>query len=67
MPDLNVLPTWLTRVRACIARLSARVGKRLDENAEKHSGEWGARMEYRHRYTNPDEAKRYRTPPAEKR
>ena len=58
--------TWLTRLNACIAGLTARVGRRLDAHAEKHKGEWGSSMEYRRRYTNPDDAKRHRTPPADK-
>ena len=61
-----MLRAWLIRVCAWIEGLAARAGKRLDEHAEKSTGEWGARMEYRHRYTNPDDAKRHRTPPDEK-
>jgi hypothetical protein len=36
--------------------------KWLDENAERDKQGWGARMEYKRRYTNPDSAKKARTP-----
>ena len=43
--------------------LLARVRAFLDRHAEKEKARWGAHMEYRRRYTNPDEAKRNRLPP----
>ena len=45
--------------RRCAAALR-RVIDWLDRNADEQGGGWGARMEYKRRYTNPDEAKRAR-------
>ena len=56
---------WLDRIRAALAVLVERVRKRLDEHAEKDKQGWGANMEYKRRYTNPDDAKRARAKPAE--
>lgn len=56
----------LSRVCTCFATFAARVRARLDEHAERETGKWGANMEYKRRYTNPDEAKRHRAPPAKK-
>jgi hypothetical protein len=56
----------LFRFRTCVAELAARVRTRLDEHVDKETGKWGANMEYKRRYTNPDEAKRHRVPPANK-
>jgi hypothetical protein len=39
----------------------------LDRNAAEQGGGWGARMEYKRRYTNPDEAKRARSSLPERR
>ena len=39
----------------------------LDRNAEEQGGGWGARMEYKRRYTNPDDAKRARSAMPERR
>ena len=61
-----MLRASLSRIRVYVAGLAARIGRHLDDNAEKQKGKWGANMEYRRRYTNPDDAKRHRTPPAEK-
>ncbi len=47
---------WLARLRVF-----------FDERAEKEKAAWGSSMEYKRRYTNPDEAKRARTPPELKR
>ena len=59
-----MLRATLTRVRTCVAALAARVRTRLDAHAEEETGRWGASLEYRRRYTNPDDAKRHRaTPP----
>ena len=44
-------------------RLWSRLRDLLDERAEKEKAGWGSRMEYKRRYTNPDEAKRHRAPP----
>ena len=49
------------------AALLARVIAWLDRNAARQGGEWGARMEYKRRYTNPDEAVRAREPLPERR
>jgi len=57
---------WLARIRAWIGGFTSRVGKRLDDHADKRTGEWGASMEYKRRYTNPDDAKRHRSPPPDK-
>ena len=54
---------WLDRIRTALAVLAERVRKRLDEHAERDKQGWGANMEYRRRYTNPDDAKRARTGP----
>jgi hypothetical protein len=54
---------WLDRVRTLAATLVETARKRLDDHAERDRGGWAARMEYRRRYTNPDEAKRARTRP----
>lgn len=54
---------WFSSIKARLAGLHARVIEHLDDRAEKDRAGWGAKMEYRRRYTNPDEAKRHRTPP----
>lgn len=54
---------WLDTIRTTLAGLAGRVRKRLDEHAERDKAGWGAKMEYRRRYTNPDDAKRARTKP----
>jgi hypothetical protein len=58
MPDL--IRRWAFRVTRASAALLQRVLAWLDHNAERQGGGWGATMEYRHRYTNPDDAKRAR-------
>lgn len=55
---------WLDRVRTLVATLAEAARKRLDEHAERDKQGWGSDMEYKRRYTNPDEAKRARTEPA---
>ena len=55
----------IARLRSGVAELVARLRVFLDERAEKEKAAWGASMEYKRRYTNPDEAKRARTPPSE--
>ncbi len=49
-----------------LATLAARVRARLDAHADRETGKWGSNMEYKRRYTNPDEAKRRRAPPETK-
>ena len=61
-----MMPAWITRIQASVAQLAARFLDRVDEHAKRDREGWGARMEYRRRYTNPDDAKRARTPPAQK-
>ena len=61
-----MLRAAFSRFRTRVAELAARVRTRLDEHADSETGKWGANMEYRRRYTNPDEAKRHRVPPADK-
>lgn len=58
MPDL--IRRWVFRLNRASAAVLGRVLAWLDRNAERQGGGWGATMEYRHRYTNPDEAKRAR-------
>lgn len=54
---------WMDCVTGCAAALRMRVERFIDQRAEKAKSAWGASMEYKRRYTNPDEAKRARTPP----
>lgn len=54
---------WMNRLNACAAALRARIDRLIDERAEKAKAAWGSSMEYKRRYTNPDDAKRARTPP----
>ena len=61
-----MLSAWIMRLRASLTELSMRVVQRIDEHARRDREGWGANMEYRRRYTNPDDAKRHRTPPTEK-
>ena len=53
----------MARITSSVTDLLARVRVFLDDRARKEVQEWGARMEYKRRYTNPDDAKRARTPP----
>lgn len=59
------LRNWLSSIKVRLAGLRARAIKHLDERAERDKAGWGAKMEYKRRYTNPDEAKRHRTPPTD--
>jgi hypothetical protein len=52
----------LARARTLYAALLARLHKHLDANAEKQKTGWGSSLEYKRRYTNPDDAKRHRSP-----
>ena len=61
-----MLSAWIMRLRASLTELSMRVVQRIDEHARRDREGWGANLEYRRRYTNPDDAKRHRTPPTEK-
>ena len=60
MRRLNVV---LYRLNRRCASLLGRALRWLDRHADEQAGAWGARMEYRRRYTNPDDAKRARTGP----
>jgi predicted transcriptional regulator len=51
-------PTLIARV----TRLWARLVNEIDEYAQRHAAAWGATLQYKRRYTNPDEAKRFRRP-----
>jgi hypothetical protein len=42
------------------ARLWARLYRYLIERNEKAVADWGASLQFKRRYTHPDEAKRYR-------
>ena len=55
----------LGRIRSSVAELLERLRVFLDKQAEKEKQAWGSSMEYKRRYTNPDDAKRARTPPSE--
>ena len=61
-----MLRAWVTRLRERIAALTAHVTRRVDEHKKRDGEAWGASMEYKRRYTNPDDAKRHRAPPREK-
>jgi hypothetical protein len=54
---------WIERWKALFMALAGRIRKHLDERAQKQVLEWSASLEYRRRYTNPDDAKRHRKPP----
>ena len=56
----SLLARWRYRMNRASAALLQRVVAWLDRNAERQGGGWGATMEYRHRYTTPDEAIRAR-------
>ena len=56
----NLIRRCVYRLNRACASLLQRWLALLDRNAEKQGGGWGATMEYRHRYTNPDEAVRAR-------
>jgi hypothetical protein len=53
--------TWCERAKRYCAALVSRVHRRLDEHAEKEKNAWGSSLEYKRRYTNPDDAKRSRS------
>ena len=57
----------LARIKSSVTELLARLRVFLDKQAEKEKQAWGASMEYKRRYTNPDDAKRARTPPGEQK
>ena len=61
------LASWRYAINRRCAAVLARVIAWLDRNADRQGGEWGARMEYKRRYTNPDEAVRARGPLPERR
>ena len=56
----------LARIKSSVTELLARLRVFIDKQAEKEKQAWGASMEYKRRYTNPDDAKRARTPPDQK-
>lgn len=55
----------IVRIKTGVAELMTRLRVYLDERAEKDKAGWGSHMEYKRPYTNPDAAKRARTPPGE--
>ena len=65
IPELRNVKTRdaIGRMRSSVAELLARLRVYLDERAEKEKAAWGSSMEYKRRYTNPDAAKKARTPP----
>ena len=54
---------WLYKLNRRCAALLERVIEWLDRHADEQARGWGSRMEYKRRYTNPDEAVRARTGP----
>ena len=52
----------IARLRSAVTELLARLRVFLDARAEKEKAAWGASMEYKRRYTNPDAAKKARVP-----
>ena len=59
MTKVNAAAPTLT---ARFARLWAPLWNHLRERAERETAAWGATLQYRRPYTNPDVAKRYRKP-----
>lgn len=57
----------LTRIKSSVTELLERLRGFFDKQAEKEKSAWGASMEYKRRYTNPDDAKRARTPPGDQK
>ena len=55
---------WLSRLKVYGLNILRRVRTVLDERAEKQKQAWAASLEYKRRYTNPDEAKRNRKRPS---
>ena len=53
----RALVEWLRRESGHVL---ARIRTRLDEHADAQKTAWGASIEYKRRYTNPDDAKRQR-------
>lgn len=58
------LKTWFVAAKGYPAQRWLLLCRFLDERAAKHEAAWAASLEYKRHYTNPDEAKRYRVPPA---
>ena len=63
----DLINRWRYRLNRASAALLGRVLAWLDRNADEQGGGWGARMEYKRRYTNPDDAKRARGGEPERR
>ena len=61
-----MMPTWVARIRASVIELKTRMLRHIDAHAKRDGEAWGSSMEYKRRYTNPDDAKKARTPPAPK-
>ena len=55
----------IARLRSSVTELLGRLRVFLDAQAEKEKAAWGASMEYKRRYTNPDAAKKARVPPGD--
>ena len=51
-------PTLMARVSS----LWARFWDHLNVLAQRETAAWGSTLQYKRRYTNPDDAKRYRRP-----
>jgi hypothetical protein len=51
----------IAKLKSRYAAFLSRVHQRLDAHAEKQKTGWGSSLEYKRRYTNPDDAKRQRS------
>jgi hypothetical protein len=59
---MNGVEKLVAKLRSRCAVLVVRLRERLDAHAEHQKTGWGSSMEYKRRYTNPDDAKRQRVP-----
>lgn len=57
------MPRLIAQTIAAVARVWTRFNELVDARAEREIAAWGAALQYRRRYTNPDTAKLYRRNP----
>lgn len=57
---MSVTSDRLRKARDYAHALWMRACKYLDERAEKHTQAWGESIEFKRRYTNPEDAKKHR-------
>ena len=50
----------MTSIISIATRLWTRMYRFLNEHNDRHVAAWGASLQYKRRYTNPDDAKRSR-------